>query len=217
MSKKISFYFLLGLLPYCFLISQENGKKQDPKEVLSSVYEKFQSYKNTYIEFSYILKSDKLPIEETSDGTIWIKGDQFVLNLMGNKQIYNGKKLYSISEEFQEINVSSEKSEDLISPIEFLSLYKKDYTVSWDIKQRLKNKTIQYIKLKPNDTSGEIKYALIGIDQKTNRLHNFIQIGKSGVTTKVEVKNMIVNKPETDGSFAFDASKYKGYDIIDLD
>ena len=217
MIKKIIPFFLLALLPYFSLVSQKNTKTQTPKELLDKANEQFQSYKNAYIEFSYSLKSDQLPTQETNEGTIWIKGDQFVLNLMGNKQIYNGKKLYSISEEFQEINVSSEKSEDLISPTEFLSLYKKDYTVSWDIKQRLKNKTIQYIKLKPNDTSSEIKYALIGIDQKTNKLHNFIQIGKSGVTTEVEIKNMIVNKPETDGSFAFDASKYKGYDIIDLD
>ena len=210
--KKLIPLLVLTILPTLFVFSQK-----DPKELLDKAKEQFQSYKNVYIEFSYSLNSDKLPGEETEQGTIWVKGDQFVLDLLDIKQIYNGDKLYSISKEFQEINVSSEKSDDLFSPSELLSLYKKDYTVSLDIKQRLKTRTIQYIKLKPNDKSDQIKYALIGIDQKSNELHNFIQVGKNGVTTKVEVKNMVVNKPETIGSFSFDPAKYIGYQIIDLD
>ena len=108
-------------------------------------------------------------IKEQVDGDVLIEGDKYKLNIYGVTRIFDGKTLYTISPEDEEVTISTENSEDenTITPSKILSFYKTGYAYQMDITQNVKGKKIQYVKLIPMDSETEIKSVLLGIDINT--------------------------------------------------
>ena len=67
---------------------------------------------------------------------------------LGNEQIFDGEKIYTIVPENEEITISDpeEESDFGINPSELFVFYKKDYAYQWDIKQNVMGVPIQFIK-----------------------------------------------------------------------
>jgi outer membrane lipoprotein-sorting protein len=139
--------------------------------------------------------------------------------VLGVTRIFDGKTLYTISPEDEEVTISSENTEDenTVSPSKMLSFYKDGYTYTMDIVQDVKGRKIQYVKLNPIDTNSEIKQVLLGIDAKTKHIYNLIEIGKNGTKTTLTVNSLKTNEPISKSLFKFDKNKYKNYYINKLD
>ncbi|NQY05730.1 MAG: outer membrane lipoprotein carrier protein LolA, partial [Flavobacteriaceae bacterium] len=150
---------------------------------------------------------------------VTLKGDQYVLNYMGVKRIFDGKKIYTIIPEDEEINISNGEDEDEneITPSEMLTFYQKGYTYAMDITQNVQGRKIQFVKLTPIDSKSEYKKILLGIDSQTKHIYNLIQIGKNGTETLITVNSFKTNLQLSETLFTFDKNKYSGYYINDLD
>jgi len=148
-----------------------------------------------------------------------MQGDKYVLNIMDITRIYDGKTLYSISPEDEEITISSENSEDdsTITPSKMLSFYKEGYTFKMDIIQTIKGRKIQYIKMNPIDSDSEIDHILLGIDIKTYHIHNLIEIGSNKTKTILTVNSFKTNQALSKSLFTFDDKKYSEYYINKID
>jgi len=201
------------------VISLSSFSQNKAKTLLNEVSQKVKSYQNISIDFKYVLENSQENIKQETRGDVVLQGNKYKLNILGTTRLFDGKKLYSISPEDEEVTISSdnEDSEDNITPSKMLYFYQDGYTYAMDIEQSVQGRKIQYVKLTPIDSNSEIKYILLGIDAQTKHIYTLIQIGKNGTKTTLTVNSFKTNEPLSKTLFTFDASKYKDYYINKLD
>jgi outer membrane lipoprotein-sorting protein len=197
-----------------FVFGQDSAKA-----LLDEVTAKVKSYENISIDFKYVLQNTEEDIRQETRGDVVMQGEKYVLNILGITRIYDGKTLYSISPEDEEVTISTENIEDenTITPSKMLSFYENGYNYSMDILQNINGRKIQYVKLIPIDSKSEIKHVLLGINVNTKNIYNLIEIGSNDTKTTLTVNSFKTNEPLSKTLFTFDKSKYKNYYINKLD
>ena len=211
-------YILLLWTLFSF-VGQAQNNDSEAQELLNKVSAKVKSYKNLILEFKYVLENTEEKIRQETKGDVAIQGDKYVLNILGIRRIYDGVSLFTISNEDEEVTISSNNTSDenTITPSELLNFYEDGYTYKLDIIQNVKGKKIQYVRLNPITSKSEIKYVLLGIDIKTNHIHNLIEIGNNGTKTTLTINSFKTNQPVSKTFFQFDKNKYNSYYINRLD
>jgi outer membrane lipoprotein-sorting protein len=189
------------------------------KALLDEVTAKIKSYDNIVIDFKYSLNNLKENINQESKGNVTMKGNMYVLNLMGVTKLFDGKKTYTINPEDEEVSISklNEKDDNAITPSKMLTFFNTGYKFNWDIPQNVKGRKIQYIKLTPISSKDPRKEILLGIDIQTKNIYNLIEVGKKGTKTTLTVNSFKTNQPLSKNQFIFEASKYPKYYINKLD
>lgn len=211
-------YILIAFV-FLFSISNQAQDAAKAKALLNEVSQKVKSYDNISIDFKYVLKNTSENINQETRGDVVIEGEKYLLNILGVTRIFDGKTLYTINPEDEEVTISKDNSDDegSITPSKMLSFYKNGYTYKMDIIQNVNGRKIQYISLTPIENNSEIKNVLLGIDAQTKHIYNLIETGKNGTTTTLTVNSFKTNEPISKTLFTFDKSKYKGYYINKLD
>lgn len=212
--KKI---IVLAFLAFGFTgVSQSDAKAE---ALLTEVSNIIKAYKNINLDFKYELSNASENINQVTRGDVVIEGDKYRLNILGITRIFDGKTLYTISPEDEEVTISSDNTEDesTITPSKMLSFYEDGYTYNMDIIQTVKGRKIQYVKLNPIDTNAEIKHILLGIDATTKHIYNLIEVGKNGTRTTLTVNSFKTDEPISKSLFTFDKSKHSGYFINKID
>lgn len=209
------FLFLVIILVNSIHITAQN----DPKatQLLDKVTNQMKQYKNIYAEFKYSLTNKKAGVSQNTKGKVTIQGNKFHANYMGIDDIFDGQKRYQIVHENEEVNVSSHKDDDEFTPNKIFNFYQKGYTKKMDIKQHVKGRTIQYVKLIPKNSQSPEKYILLGIDTRNNHIYNAIIMEKNGSVINLDITAFQTNKVLPDKLFKFDKSKYPDYYINELD
>ena len=185
------------------------------RKFLNEVSQKVESYDNMLIDFKYCLENTAEKVKHETRGDVSLEGEKYVLNIMGTTRIFDGKKLYTIIPEDQEINISSYNpaEDDNITPSKMLTFYTEGYTYEWDITQDVNGRKIQYIKLTPIDSNAEIKSILLGVDKHTKHIYNLIQTQENGTKITITVKSFKTNQPLPESLFVFEESRYKDFYI----
>jgi len=202
-----------------FLSLSIHAQDKKAKALLGEVTAKVKSYENITIDFKYSLNNSKENINQESKGNVTMKGNQYVLNLMGVTKLFDGKKIYTINPEDEEISVTrfNEKDENSITPSKMLTFFNSGYKFNWDILQNVKGRKIQFIKLTPMNSKDHRKEILLGIDTQTKNIYNLIEVGKNGTKTSIVVNSFKTNQPLSKNQFTFVESKYPNYYINKLD
>ncbi len=213
--KNISI-LMIAILSIFSVNAQDTTKA---KTLLNQVSSKVKSYDNMVIDFKYTLENSAENMSQETRGDVSINGDKYVLNLMGTTQIFDGKKIYTIIPEDQEINISNYVAEDEnnITPSKMLTFYQEGYTYKWDITQDIKGRKIQYIKLTPIDSNADVKNILLGIDSQTKHIYNLIQTQDNGTKITITIKSFKTNQPLAKNLFTFKEDRYKDFYINRLD
>lgn len=208
--------FILAMMSV-FVMNAQSADKA--KNLLKEVSSKVKAYDNMVIDFKYTLENLTEKVSQETRGDVSINGDKYVLNLMGTTQIFDGKKIYTIIPEDQEINISNyiEEDDNSITPSKMFSFYEEGYTYKWDITQDIKGRKIQYIKLTPIDSKADVKNILLGIDTQTKHIYNLIQTQDNGTKITITVKSFKTNQPLAKNLFTFSESRYKDFYINRLD
>ncbi len=206
---------------FIFLFTFQFALSQDKKakNLLDEVTAKVESYENISIDFKYALQNTNENINQESKGSVILKKNLYYLNFMGTTKLYDGKKVYTIVPEDEEVTISKidEKDENAITPSRLLTFFNNGYKYYWDILQDVKGRKIQYIKLVPISSKDQRKEILLGIDIQTKHIYNLIEVGKKGTKTTLTVNSFKTNQPLSKNQFTFDESKYKNYYINRID
>jgi outer membrane lipoprotein-sorting protein len=189
------------------------------KALLDKVAEKAKSYQNIQIDFKYSLQNAKEKINQENKGYVILKGEQYVLNFMGVTKLCDGKKMYTISPEDEEITIASvsKNDEGNDTPAKMLTFFKTGFKYAWDIVQNVKGKKIQYVKLTPISAKDDRTQILVGIDTKTNQVYNTITLSKNGTKVTLTVNSFKTNQVLPKNQFTFVQTKYPNYYINKLD
>ena len=199
-----------------FSVMMVNAQNADQaKKFLNEVSAKVESYDNMLIDFKYSLENNAENVKHETRGDVSLEGEKYVLNIMGTTRIFDGKKLYTIIPEDQEINISDydPSKDDNITPSKMLTFYNEGYTYAWDITQDVNGRKIQYIKLTPIDSNAEVKTILLGIDKQTKHIYNLIQTQENGTKITITVKSFKTNQPLPETLFVFKEDRYKDFYI----
>ena len=215
MVKKLSMLFFI-VLSSIGLSAQTSAA--EAKALLEKASLKMKSFEDVSIAFSYEFSNSRVdpPIKRVEKGDIKLKGEQYRLNLMGVEQICDGKLLYSVlheDEEVQKEQVKDDKGEAQgLNPTTILDVYKKGFSYKLGGTAKVGSKTIQYVILKPT-VSEEIDYITVGLVKGEDRLYSYEQRSKDGTITLFTITSFEVNKKLAASLFQFNPKDYPGYYI----
>ena len=210
---KFKNYFLFLFIGSVFTVwTQTPIEAQNLLELASKQME---SYKNIEFEFSYTLNNRIEQINQESSGKVTIAEDKYKLKFLDAIQLFDGKALYTIVPENEEITITqANDDEDFgINPKELLKFHKKGYDYHWDISQRVKGKNIQFVKLIPTKEDGDIVSLLLGIDTQKNHLYKLIEVGENGTVTTLTINQIKVDGSLSENFFVFNQDDYPNYYI----
>lgn len=220
MKKSLVYLLLLCVAFGAQAQTHFSAKKADQATaLLNTVSSKVKSYDNIVIEFEYTLRNPEANIKQETRGKVSLKGEKYRLDLMGTTRLFDGKKIYTIIPEDEEINISTYEKGNTngFSPSEMLIFYQDGYHKEMDITQNVHGRTIQYVKLTPKDKNAEIKQILLGIDQQTKHIYNLIQLLKDGTQMTIKINSFKTNQPLSETLFVFQEENYNDYYINRLD
>ena len=208
--KKIVFVFFLIIINKVYTQSSEDAKK-----LLDDVSTKISSFKSISFDFTYSLNNKEEQIKQETNGSVTVSGDNYKLNYLGLVQIFDGKNIYTIIPENEEITISkADRENDIgINPSKLLTFYKSGYNYFMDIKQKHLDKSIQFIKLVPYDKNSDLNYLLLGIDINTKDIFRLIEIGKNKTITTLTINNQKTNMILEKSFFSINLDDYPNYYI----
>jgi len=207
--------FLIGLLSLVTLTSfGQNAKKA--KALLDEVSNKVATYENISLSFDYILDNENENIHQETNGKVNLQGEKYHLNLMGTERVFDGKYIYTIVHEDEEIVIvdgASEEESDF-TPSKILTFYQKGYMYRWDELKTVGGKKIQFIKLIPTSASDDNKSILLGVDTKSKNIYQVVYSNKNSTKTTFRIRSFKTNTKLPSGEFSFDEAKYKAKDYM---
>ena len=219
-------YTLLILLLNTLIITSQNDPQAE--DLLNKVSENIKAYESMYININHNLSNEEEDIDQTNKVSFVKKGDRYNVKWNDITFIYDGKKLYTINPDDEEVTISTEDldEESTITPNKILTFFEEGYEFKMDITQDVTvvdyyeqrtRKVLQYIKLIPIDSDSEIDFILLAIEKKTNRIYKSIEKGKNGTITTYTITSFEVNLPLKDDLFLFNKKDYKDYYINNID
>lgn len=212
---------ILSLVFFSFIFATIASAQDSAKQLLQEVSQKVKSYDNIQIEFKYNLNNTKEGVSQETRGKVSLSGDKYLLEMLGIERIFDGKKIYTIIPEDEEVTISKfdPEMETEITPSRMLTFYEDGYEAKMDIIQDVKGRKIQYVALKPINPTSDIKEILLGIDVQTKNIYKLIQVDNNDTKYTVTVQSFKSNQPISESLFQFDNKKYEqdGYYINTLD
>jgi len=210
--KKITILFLSIFLTT--VTFSQNSEKA--KSLLDEVSNKMGAYKNMSIDFSQTLSNEDAGILEGDEppirGQISLHGEKYSLNYLGNKFIFDGKKLYVINNDEKEITITDgdmNGDDGFIYPSKLLTFYTEGYNFEMGNLKNLKGRKIQFVTLNPIDSKSDIVKVELAIDAKTLHIYKLIQTGSNGSKTTFTITEFKSNQALSSNYFSFDEEKYK--------
>ena len=211
-SKKMNKIFLLLISICSFAWSQDASKV-----LLKEVSDKLLAQENISLQFNYTLFNAEANINQETSGKVQLKGEKYRFEYLGIIQLNDTKNTYTIVPENEEVTiVSNENAGSEMNPAKILNFYNEGYRFQWDIAQNIGNRKIQYIKLVPIDSSSDIAYILLGIDNQKKEVYKVIETGKNGTQTTITITKYETNTNLAPNLFSLEEKKYidLGYYII---
>lgn len=203
--KKIFLAFIIG----CSALFYAQKTDAKAKNILEAVSNNYKSKKSIYFKFIYSTGSGKSAKNQT--GIFYASKNKYKFKVMGNEQIFDGKKIYNINEEEQEITIAKASANDVfLSPIGYLDSYKKGYNTSYIGKKNQQD----IIKLIPTQNNG-IKQVLLYINSNKKQIEKIEQYGKNSLVSII-ISQYKENPNIQESIFSFNKNLYKNYLITEL-
>ena len=179
------------------------------KGILDAVSANYKSKNTLFFKFSYGTGSGKTSKNQT--GSFYASKDKYKLKIMGNEQIFDGNKTYSINEDEQEITIAKQNSKETLSPINYIDSYKKGYNIYYIGK----NKNLDIIKLTPTKNNG-IKEVFLYVNTSKNNVEKIEQHSTDKHITTITITEYKENPKVDSKIFTFNKNLYKNYLITEL-
>lgn len=160
-------------------------------------------------------KGMKIAFKGTQIGTLWLKGDCFVLDCGGVKSWFDGKTQWSYVSGNEEVNISSPTPEEIqaVNPYALITMYRKGFSYLYMGMKSRNGKRGHEISLIPDNQQdirmitlsvGEDNIPFyIGVDMRNGHYEEFVLTGYE----KIDL---------VDEFFHFKSEEYPNAEVIDL-
>ena len=110
--KSMNFKTKIVVSILSILLTISSLKAQNVQSLLSEVSNKVKNYENIQIDFKYSLENTRENVKQDTRANITLKGDNYVLNMLGVTRIFDGKTTYTIVPEDEEVTISDYSKEE---------------------------------------------------------------------------------------------------------
>lgn len=211
MKKIISALFILTVV---LTYGQDRDKRAT--EILDRVVEKTNSYKNFEADFAYKMINEAAGIDQVKEATIAVEGDKYRLNIAGQVVICDGKTVWTILSDDEEVMVNEvEESDESITPSNLLNKYNEKYKSKFMGEFRENGKVLEMIELKPLEGKTYSKVEVV-IDKEKEQITSFTIFDKNGTIYAYEIKDFKPDVEVSSSTFTFDPIEYPDFDVIDM-
>jgi len=197
--------------------AQTPENKAKAKKILDKVSATTKAFTTIDAQFTFELNNQQQNIKEKAVGTIKIKGSKYQLKLMGTTTFCNGKTIWTVLEEDEEVNISDvDPSDDkTLNPAQVFTMYEKGFKYYF-LKEIFEDTRALYvIDLIPENPDSEFSRIRLKIDKVKNTVYSMQRFGNDGNIYTIKIKKYTTNKSMPDSMFIFNKSKYPDFDIID--
>jgi outer membrane lipoprotein-sorting protein len=208
----------LSIITFSLLISLGSFAQQDTKAkgILDRLSAKTKAYKTIKAEFQFTINNKTEGINESQKGNIQIKGDKYFLSIAGQDVISNGKDIYTVLKDAEEVqinNMPDEDEEGFISPNNIFTLYEDGFKYKY-----VKEENGEHIiNLYPKEVEDKDFHRIALYINKTKNQISTVKIyGKDGSLTTYKIKSFTTNATITDTMFSFDKTKHPSFEVVDL-
>lgn len=189
------------------------AQQPDARDVLDRAAEAFRKAGGVKITFSV-----RAP-EGDSKGTIYLKGDKFVLETEGVKTWFNGHTQWSYLASSDEVNLSEPTPEELqaINPYAWLALYKQGYKLKMSKIGNASDDTTYQIVMTATKLDQDIQCLILFLNKRTLRplKISMVQRGSKDAAV-VFINSYQTGQKYPDSFFDFDKKAYPTAEVIDL-
>jgi outer membrane lipoprotein-sorting protein len=210
--SKISLGILIVAASASFSAQKIDAKA---KTILDAISTQYKSKNNVYFKFVYGTGNSK-KITRTEPGIFYSAKDKYKLKIMGTEQIFDGKKLYNISAEDQEVTVAKPTgNEQMFSPLNYIEEYKKGYNVKYMGKLMVNGVNSDYIKLTPTSKNG-IQEVNLFVNDAKKQIVKVEQFSTDKSVSVIAISDYKENQNLSSALFNFDKDQYKNYLVTEL-
>ncbi|MBB3842078.1 outer membrane lipoprotein-sorting protein [Runella defluvii] len=201
----------MALLGSLFANAQNDKRAATILDAMSNKYKTMTSFK---VAFTYINEGTK----ETLKGDATVKGTKFRLKMAGQEIFNDGKIMTTYIKESNEATVNNYDPKEAgdIDPTKVYTIYKKGYKYTFLEEVTEAGKAYEVVELTPEKKDSKVAKLQIKVDKKDKSVKSWKIFQRSGQRLGFKVDSFVPNVKVDDKSFAFDASKYKGVEVIDL-
>ena len=210
--KNLIFLFISSLIALSS-VAQDDVKAKAILDKLSAKTKKYTSIKTTF-DYQIVNKAEGL--NEKQAGSLQIKGEKYYLSIKGQDVFSDGKSIYTLLKDAEEVQINSipdENEEDVISPNTIFTLYEKGFKYKY-VKEENGNDIINLYPNNPQDKS--FHRVEIQINKTKSEIYKVTVFGKDGTDMSYTIKTFTPNIAITDDTFVYSKAKYPKYDVIDL-
>ena len=210
--SKISLGILIVAASASFSAQKIDAKA---KTILDAISTQYKSKNNVYFKFVYGTGNSK-KITRTEPGIFYSAKDKYKLKIMGTEQIFDGKKLYNISAEDQEVTIAKPTgNEQMFSPLNYIEEYKKGYNVKYMGKLMVNGVNSDYIKLTPTSKNG-IQEVNLFVNAAKKQIVKVEQFSTDKSVSVIAISDYKENQNLSSALFNFDKDQYKNYLVTEL-
>lgn len=209
--RLVSGVFLTGAV----LMVQAQKSDAKSRQILDAVAQNYKAKKNSYFKFTYGTGANG-KVSKTETGIFYSTPSQYKLKIMGTEQIFDGSKVYNISDEDQEVTIAkANNSEMMFSPTNYLQNYKSEYHTSYAGKKAVNGVQADLIKLTPVKANG-LKAVYIFVNAPKHQILKIEQHSTDNSVAVIAVREYKANQNLSSGMFTFNRNNYKNYIITEL-
>ena len=218
--KKISntlFFLLISTFLVKAQVPNGMGKSDaDAKKILDAVSVKFKNYKSVQASFALKIENASGKNVGTKSGTLYMKSTKYRVSLPGQDIFSDGSNIWSYEKSSNEVTINKiDPSANSITPQKlFTNFYDNDFLYRLNGVVKNNGKNMQQIELTPIDKSKPFFKVLLFIDNAT--IYTTKVFEKTGNRYTYSVSSMKTDAVLGDPTFAFDAKKYPGVEVVDL-
>ncbi len=211
-TKKITLATLsFGAVALAF--AQKSDAKS--KTLLDAVAKNYKANKNTYFKFSYGTGSNG-KVSKTQTGIFYTTPSQYKLKIMGVEQIFDGSKVYNISDEDQEVTIAKANGKEMMfSPTNYLNSYSKEYNAKYIGKKTVNGVSADLVQLTPIKSNG-IKNVYLYVNAAKKQLVKIEQYSTNNDVAVIAVTDYKTNQNLAADMFKFNKNQYSNYLITEL-
>jgi outer membrane lipoprotein carrier protein len=207
----------LSLLTIAFSSQAQTNNDERAEEILEDVSARYKPIIAFRASFTYTLENTGSGAKESYPGELIVKGPKYRLQLGDQEVINNGTTVWTYMKDAQEVNISNyEPDDDEISPSKIFNIYQKGYKYTFNTEMREKGVTYEVVDLIPENRNSPIFKIRLTISKKDKSLKNMRVFEKNGTRSLYNITKFAPDDTVEDKLFAFDKSKYKGVEVIDL-
>lgn len=212
-------YLLLALLWMSPLISLA---QQDPKAepYLKAVSDQFDMETGYQIHVDYIREDIMRETSAEGEGTIWMKGFKYKMEINEFIVYFDGEKLYSQNTDAKEVYVSEPDPEQpgylQAVPIKIIKSYEQDFKYTLMGRVPFHGKERMEIQLYPKDISGPYSLLKMFVNPYTQKLEAFQLKHKEGIVYTMFLTDIKGKQSFEESLFTFDPAAYPDTEIIEL-